>query len=62
MTIKKRIKIILDNQGKTIEELAVLLNWSSRALHNKLSRDSLKYYDVEAILNVLGYDLKWQKR
>ncbi|HWR45290.1 helix-turn-helix transcriptional regulator [Sporomusa sp.] len=60
MTIKERIKPLLDNQGITIEELAIRLNWSSRALHNKLSRDSMKYYDVEKILDVLGYDITWK--
>lgn len=62
MTIKERIKPLLDNQGMTIEELAARLNWSGRALHNKLSRDSLKYYDVEKILNVLGYNIDWNPK
>ncbi|SFL65530.1 helix-turn-helix domain-containing protein [Pelosinus propionicus] len=62
MTIKERIKPLLDNQGMTIEELALRLNWSGNALHNKLSRDSLKYYDVEKILNVLGYNIDWNPK
>lgn len=62
MTIKERIKPILDKQGITIEELALRLNWSGRALHNKLSRDSLKYYDVEKILDVLGYGITWSPK
>lgn len=60
MTIKERIKPLLAQKGMTIEELAIRLEWPSRALHNKLSRDSLKYYDVEKILNVLGYSIDWK--
>jgi hypothetical protein len=62
MTIKERIKPLLNEKEVNFEELAASLKIGSRALHNKLSRDSLKYYDVEQILNVLGYDIQWIKR
>ncbi|WP_371375106.1 hypothetical protein [Sporomusa aerivorans] len=62
MTIKERIKPLLENKNMTLEELASRLNWSGRALHNKLTRDSLKYYDVEKILDILGYTLEWKPK
>ena len=64
MNISKRIKDILYQQNLTLTQLNDLLNerkgtnHSVQNLSRKLISDSLKYSDVEDILDVLGYSLE----
>lgn len=64
MNISKRIKDILYQQNLTLTQLNDLLNERKGTNHTvqnlsrKLISDSLKYSDVEDILDVLGYSLE----
>lgn len=33
-----------------------------QALSNKLSRDTLRYSEAKAIANIMGFEIKWQKK
>lgn len=63
MNLKERIREILIDKKMTFEELAGSLGDNSRAMHNRLGRnDSIKYSEVEKILNFLGYEIVWRKK
>lgn len=68
MTIKKRLKKILVDEDIKIKELAQMLEQSRNnkvlpnGLSQKINRESLKFNEVEEILNILGYDIIFQKR
>ncbi len=68
MTIRKKIKNILTNEDLTIKGLAENLSQKKGtkinpdSISQKLLRDSIKYKDVEEILDILGYDIVFVKR
>ena len=68
MTIRKKIKNILTNEDLTIKGLAENLSQkkgtkiNTDSISQKLLRDSIKYKDVEEILDILGYDIVFVKR
>lgn len=33
-----------------------------QALSNKLSRDTLRYSEAKAIANIIGFEIKWDKK
>jgi len=61
--LKDRITSLMQKQGMTIQSVGRLLGYTSgNTLHDKLRRDSLRYQDVERILEILGYEIKWHRR
>lgn len=68
MSIRKQIKNILTNEDLTIKELAEKLSDKRQKVINpdsisqKLLRGSIKHAEVEEILDLLGYDIIFQKR
>lgn len=61
--LKERIRELLTDKGMTFEELADELKENSRAMHNRLGRnDSIKYSEIERILDFLGYEIVWRKK
>lgn len=68
MSIRKKIKNLLTNEDLTIKKLAEALSEKKQKYINpdtisqKLIRDSIKYKDVEEILDVMGYEIVFQKK
>ena len=68
MSIRKKIKNILTNEDLTIKKLAEALSEKKQkhinpdTISQKLIIDSIKYKDVEEILDVLGYEIVFQKK
>lgn len=68
MSIRKKIKNLLINEESTIKELAEKLSQKKKtsinpdSISQKLLRESIKYNEVEEILDVMGYDIVFVKR
>lgn len=68
MSIRNKIKSILADEDKTMKSLAEDLSLkknkkiSADVLSKKLIRDAIKYYEVEEILDLLGYKIKIEKK
>ena len=68
MTATEQVKILLVKEHLTVKELAVLLNentnkpFSQQGLLHKLSRGTLRYDEVALIADVLGYEIKIEKK
>lgn len=68
MTIRKRIKNLLTNEDLTIKKLAEELTKKKQkhinpdTISQKLIRGSIKFNEVEEILDVLDYDIEFKKR
>lgn len=62
MNINKDIKKILVDKEITLSELAKELGSSISNLSNKLRKNDMRISEYEKILNLLGYELKIQKK
>jgi len=68
MTIRSKIKAILSYENSTFTELAAKLSArynkkiEVNSISQKLIRNTIKYVEVDEILDVLGYDIVFQKR
>ena len=68
MALKDEIKGYIVSNGFTITDVAEELNkrtgtkFTMQNLSNKIRRESLKYSEVLEIADILGYDIKWEKR
>ena len=68
MALKDEIKGYIVSNGFTITYIAEELNkrtgteFTMQNLSNKIRRESLKYSEVLEIADILGYDIKWEKR
>lgn len=68
MDIKKQIKVLIAMEGKTMTEIAgkIYNNDNKRAalnnLSQKLSKKTIKYKEIQEIADILGYDIKFEKR
>lgn len=68
MGIKNDIRSYIVKEGLTITKLQDLLNqknqtnYSVQNLSKKIANETLKYSEVIEIADVLGYDIKWDKR
>ena len=68
MTIKNEIKAYIVREGLSMNEvlnrLSVTHGWS-HSLSNfsgKLQRGSIRYSEVRDIADVLGYEIRWEKK
>ena len=68
MSIRNEIKAQIIRVGFTMQELVDRLaeeyGWSDSVsnLSAKLQRESIRYKEVVELVDVLGYDIVWQKR
>ena len=67
MSSKEEIKILIVKECLTVEKLANLLkektgkHYTQQSLQHKISLSSLRYDEMEAIANILGYKIKIEK-
>lgn len=68
MSLKDEIKSLIVKNGMSMSDAIRELNqkysrdYSLQNFSNKLSRGTIKYKEVEEILDILGYDIAWIKR
>lgn len=68
MGIKEDIKSIISKEGVTMKNVAQVLTeqynlpMKQSTFSDKLSKRTIKYEEVRAILDYLGYDIKFEKR
>ena len=68
MSIKTKIKSLLGSEDVKINELAKLLTEKSKkeilpnTISKKINRASIRFSDVEEILDVLGYEIVFKKK
>jgi hypothetical protein len=68
LSLKDEIKSLIVKNGMSMSEVIKELNkkyshdYSLQNFSNKLSRGSIKYKEVEEILDILGYNIAWNKR
>ena len=65
-TIKNEVKSYIVKEGFTMKKIAGLLDKKSNValqnLSNKLTRGTIKYSEIKEIADILGYDIKWEKK
>ena len=68
MNVRNEIKAQIIRTGMTMQQVVDLLSyeygWSDSGsnLSAKLQRESIRYKEVVELVDVLGYDIVWQKR
>jgi len=68
MNIRNEIKSYITREGLTmsevVERLADKYGWSRSVANfsDKMKRNSLRYHEILELADILGYDIKWQKR
>lgn len=65
-TIKNEVKSYIIKEGFTMKKIAGLLDEESKValqnLSNKLTRGTIKYSEIKEIADILGYEIKWEKK
>lgn len=67
MSLKEDLKSVIIKNGWTITAMVHELNkrhgknTTIQNFSSRLSRGNLKYTEVEEILEILGYEIKWTK-
>lgn len=65
-TIKNEVKSYIVKEGFTMKKIACLLDEESKValqnLSNKLTRGTIKYSEIKEIADILGYEIKWEKK
>ena len=61
MDIKEIIEIGCVKNKMSVSDLAREINTSKQNLFNKLTRNNLKFSDLEELCNVLGIEIKFIK-
>lgn len=68
MTIKRKLKSLLASEEIKLKDLAKMLEEKRKTrvlpngLSQKINRSSLKFDEVEEILDIIGYDIVFKKR
>ena len=62
MSAREEIKAILAKENLTMTELSKKLDTSVNNLSNKLRNKTIKYEEVLEIADILGYNIKFEKR
>lgn len=64
--IKNEVKSYIIKEGFTMKKIAGLLDEESKValqnLSNKLARGTIKYSEIKQIADILGYEIKWEKK
>lgn len=64
-SIKNEIKGYIYASGWKMNILAKRLNnskYAEQTFNNKLTNETIKYSEVKELADILGYDIKWEKR
>lgn len=67
MALKDELKAAIIRSGFTMTQVVELLNEkygrdiSIQNFSSKLRRESLKYTEVEEVLDIIGYKITWEK-
>lgn len=59
---EKQIRTAMLEKGAKMKDIAALLETSSPNIIQKLSRNTIKYCEVEKIANHLGYNIVWTEK
>ena len=68
MALKDDLKALIIKSGWTMTQVVEELNkkynrnTSVQNFSAKLKRESLKYTEVEEVLNIIGYSISWRKK
>lgn len=68
MSLKNDLKGIIAKQGFTIKQVNDELNrrhgtnYTSQNFSNRLRKETFSYNDVVEILDVVGYQVEWEKK
>jgi hypothetical protein len=68
LSIRDEIKSMIIKSGWTMSDLVRALNEkysrndSVQNLSNKLSRQTLKYKEAQEIAEIIGYEIRWEKK
>lgn len=57
MTFTEQIKIILNRENITVEQLADMLETSKQNLYQQFRRNNFKENDMKKICDVIGYEI-----
>ena len=64
--IKNEVKSYIIKEGFTMKKIDGLLDEESKValqnLSNKLTRGTIKYSEIKQIADILGYEIKWEKK
>ena len=68
MSSKNELKILIMKEALTVQKLADMLSqktgktYTQRGLQNKIFLSSLNYDEMETIADLLGYEIKIEKK
>jgi transcriptional regulator with XRE-family HTH domain len=62
MAIKEEIKVLLAQENKTMTYVAEKFNTSVQNISNKLRGKTIRFEEVRKMADILGYDIKFEKR
>ncbi len=62
MGARETIKAILATENIKLTQIAGKLGTSVQNLSNKLRNKNIKYSEIEAIAEILNYEIKFEKR
>lgn len=62
MSIREDLKSLLAKENMTMREMAKRRGISLQSLSNKLCNKTIKFEEVREIADILGYDIKFEKR
>ncbi len=68
MSSKNELKILIMKEALTVQKLADMLTqktgktYTQRSLQNKIFLSSLNYDEMETIADLLGYEIKIEKK
>lgn len=57
MTFSEQIKIILNRENKTVDQLAHDLGTTKQNLYQQFKRNNFKENDMKKICDILGYEI-----
>ena len=58
MGAAKRVKMLLIEQGKSVKDIAAILDIAPQSMSNKLYRDSFTFEEIVKICDYLGADVQ----
>lgn len=62
-TTAEQIKLLIErDKNMNAQKLSRLFGYSKQNLSTKFSRDSLKSSDIDQILDILGYEIRFVKK
>lgn len=56
------VRYMLKESNTSIKALAAMLEWDYQLLRNKLYKNNFSFNEIQRIADVLGFDLKAEKR